>query len=517
MPIFPRGVRNNGVGWPKPRRPPAPSTKDRMPRKRQSPPRSAGRRQPLQRALHTPRDNGTLAAALREFSRSPRYEILKHLLVGRYVAVEAATSPLHHTTFAALIERLDTEAVTETELEGLTPAEHDRLVSALTDLSRVTPEDSPPQLSPAAQTAPLEQSRPLGRSRHTEAPLLSSVQAERVLTDAIATLRASPHFPAIRFTRLGEFWQDDWARAPFEEALTLQQIAEMKVATLLEKRSLSQAKILHVVGAIEYAIGKSPGAASSNPSGETVPAAAAPEATVAPTLHTKTPPPTWAHTDLIELPPTATASLKYIQSLGVELREQRSPFGAVLAQIPATLSAAEAAVAWFRIESSHEVVAGLLRLPPDEVTRIDESARAKLSGLLSQLAPRERRYFEIALRHAAMPIEPLLHTLGGGNMDPADQSAVVRLLVTTLGAVHPVVHGRTLHRYYTLAPHAAEVILTSMVARLPRADEVVRRELAALLPFVPAKEAIALLETGAHFDTDAQEWREAITSATDGR
>jgi len=422
--------------------------------------------------------------------------------VGRYVAVEAATSPLHHTTFEALIERLNEGEAFAEKLRELTPAEHARLVQALTDLC----EQAQPELQPESPAAALKSLRP----RHVNHTILSSVQAERMLTDAIAALRDSPRFPSIRFAKLGEFWQDDWARAPFEEALTLQQMVDMKVAALLEKRSLSHAKILHVVGALEHASGKSPGVSAPTPNGETGPVAEPPVGAIrAP----ETPRHTWTHADLADLPPTATASLKYIQTLGAELTRHRSPLEAVVGQIPSTLSAAEAAVAWFRIDSPHDVVASLLRLPLDEVAGLTESARNKLGTLFSQVAPLERQSFDIALRHAAMPLEPLIHTIGGGNVDHADLCAVLRLLVTTLGAVHPVVHGRTLHRYYTLAPQAAEMIIDNVVVRLPRSDEAVRRELALLLPFVPESEATALLGTRARLDTDVKEWR--VTESID--
>lgn len=75
-------------------------------------------------------------------------------------------------------------------------------------------------------------------------------EAESQLFNTLRTLKASPLFKKVRSRLVGDFWDVDWVRAPFEESLTMHQIAEVDFETLVKKRSFTPAKMMGVAEAI---------------------------------------------------------------------------------------------------------------------------------------------------------------------------------------------------------------------------------------------------------------------------
>lgn len=417
--------------------------------------------------------------------------MLKHLLVGRYIAIEAPTSPLHQTTFETLIEGLDEPSLLPAELNNISSGERDRLITALVDLSR-----------PAVAPSPPADPAPSGgrRSPHTDGPVLSSIQAERLLTDAVAALRVSPRFAEIRFARLGEFWRDDWARAPFEEALTFQQLADLKITALLEKRSFGHAKVLAVIGAIEHAIGRSSEPAPATATVEPSPTQPKPVALSSPR------PQGWGDAGRATLPSHTTATLHYLESLATDSTLTTTPIGAIITHLPHTLSPLEAVVVWFHLESPLDVVASLVRLAPPECARVFGSAREKLDRLFTTVAPETRQSWEIALRHAAVPLQVLLRSAGATRYNHAGLESIARILIGALGGVHPLAFGHTLPGYYTLTPSAVELIIAKIVAGLPQNFDSVALELTTLLPWMERDDTEKLLRLRATHDETTKRW-----------
>jgi len=191
---------------------------------------------------------GELEEAVSRLAESPRFDFLKNLIVAEFTDSRKAT-PLGGITFGDLRDRLRTTESLGEDIAQLSPADHQKLLKTISELGGLgAPEPSPS--APESQPLPAPERPP-----RSEPPILSSVEAERRLTDAISALKSAPNFHLIKFSRLGDFWQEGWPRAPFEEALTLQQITEMKVAVMLEKRSFGPTKILNFVRALERAVG----------------------------------------------------------------------------------------------------------------------------------------------------------------------------------------------------------------------------------------------------------------------
>ncbi len=83
---------------------------------------------------------------------------------------------------------------------------------------------------------------------------LSSVAQEQLLTNILNELAAWPQLEVYGNEALGKFWVDKNVRAPFEELITLRQLAHMSVRSLLAKRSMTGEKIVAITNAAKQAM-----------------------------------------------------------------------------------------------------------------------------------------------------------------------------------------------------------------------------------------------------------------------
>ncbi len=436
---------------------------------------------------------GELEEAVSRLAESPRFDFLKNLIVAEFTDSRKAI-PLEGLTFGDLSDRLRTTESLGDDIARLSPADHQKLLKTISDLGGLEAPQPPPTLPESAPRAAPE------RAPQPEAPILSSVEAERRLTDAISALKSAPNFHLIKFSRLGDFWQEGWQRAPFEEALTLQQITEMKVPVMLEKRSFGPTKIFNFVRAIERAVGGdriplvtngvAPIPAQSN-------IGAAPSAPHTPSFWT---PPG------VKLPAHATATLRYLENLAATTAGDAHPLARVLTRLPSVLTAPETAVAWLRQDSDNDIVASLMHLSPLATIDFLESANNKLTALFREVAPSESRSWLLALQSPGISLEELLSVYPATTLPAEASAALGRMILAALGATHPQIFGQKLNRYYTVTADAAELVINNIVRNLPQADEQVTKELRALAPFIDPEELRPLLLLRAMFNERARMW-----------
>lgn len=181
-----------------------------------------------------------LKEALAIFSSSNRYSFLKALQLGRLIGDEASLSTIGELSCESLVE---TGAIGIATRFKLTAAQVERLAELLTALGNGA---EPGQLA-AGQVRAAPPEPPGGTA-------VNSVQAEQELKQGLEELRAHPGFAKVRGTTLSKFWDSSWARAPFEEALTLGQLADMDLALLFKKRTTSGTRAHTVTQAIERAL-----------------------------------------------------------------------------------------------------------------------------------------------------------------------------------------------------------------------------------------------------------------------
>ena len=208
------------------------------------------------------------SATLSKFAESSRAQVLKHLKIAYFLAdLQILDSRVAELTFNELIElgtfglcehtliKTDVLERLQDLLNNLVAGADDGILrdekmyavppSSLIDFSNGSafPSDGPLQLfhKPTA----------VGKSRSIPGPVLSSVESERLLIEGFDTIRNHPRIAEIGQRKLGEYWEADWLRAPFVEAMTFKQIAEMKLANLLEKRMINGDKIKGIILCIE--------------------------------------------------------------------------------------------------------------------------------------------------------------------------------------------------------------------------------------------------------------------------
>jgi hypothetical protein len=432
---------------------------------------------------------GELEEAIARLADSPRFDFLKNLIVAEFTAARKSP-PLTGVTFGDLSDRLrDSKSLGE-DIAMLTPEDHEQLLKTLSDLGA----------GPAAPLQPIPPPQETQRPSSQDGPRLSSVEAEQRLTAAITALRNAPDFHRIKLFRLGDFWDEGWPRAPFEEALTLQQITEMKVAVMLEKRSFNGVKILNVVHALERA------SASVTPSKHIDASTGLEEQARTNRQISVTPELTFADRTNTKLPAHAVAALRYLETLIATHGNSEHPLARLLANLPATVTAPEIAVAWFRQDSTNDVVATALQLAPVITKELFASANTKIAKVFHEVAPREHRSWLLALQGPGITLDHLLSPYPAEPLPLEVNSGLGRIVLSALGATHPTIFGHTCERYYTKTGEAAELVVRRLLNALPLPAQQVTDELAALLPFFDAAEIRSLIAQHATFNEREQVW-----------
>lgn len=76
-------------------------------------------------------------------------------------------------------------------------------------------------------------------------------EAEAKLRDVLTQVKSAPFFPVIAGRTLGEYWDDNEDRSPFEEAFTIKQLADFDLNILFRKRTMNSNKVCLMIQALE--------------------------------------------------------------------------------------------------------------------------------------------------------------------------------------------------------------------------------------------------------------------------
>ena len=120
---------------------------------------------------------------------------------------------------------------------------------------------SPPELEPVQTQGfedlpyvPLsnkESGARVAKEKVLAGPMLNSIEAEKKLLAAFSKIKQHPRGQEFHHHTLDQYWNNEWIRAPFVEALTFKQLAEMKLSNLLDKRTISQHKIQGILKCVD--------------------------------------------------------------------------------------------------------------------------------------------------------------------------------------------------------------------------------------------------------------------------
>lgn len=191
-----------------------------------------------------------LSEALQEFASSSRFNFLKTLQVGRFLRDDSqSVGVVSGFTFEKLVE-LGTRKIAK--LRWLNDEQEQTLVSLLRALTNGENEVSlaPPRIS----TRPPFPTN--DNDEESSEETLGSVEVEQRLRKYLQQLRGHPDFTSVSSQPIGNFWGEHWPRAPFEEALTLEQMAEMDLTIILKKRTMTNQRIDRMARAAECALAR---------------------------------------------------------------------------------------------------------------------------------------------------------------------------------------------------------------------------------------------------------------------
>ena len=180
-----------------------------------------------------------LRGAVEAFKSSRRYMVLKNLQLGRIVPEECH---FPDELGALTLEQLVAGGVDSLARLHLTPVQHDSLIELLRSLS-AEEEILAPSTSHEAED-----------SASVQHPQIGSIQLELLLRQHLSQITSHERYGDVRRRAIGEFWDSAWTPAPFEEALRIEQLANMDVAVLFKKRSVNDNRIYLLCQALDRVV-----------------------------------------------------------------------------------------------------------------------------------------------------------------------------------------------------------------------------------------------------------------------
>ena len=403
-----------------------------------------------------------LSRTLQRFAASSRFNFLRSLQVGRFIdrsSNDTSLGVIEEFTFEKLIE-LGSKKLSK--LRWLDAKQTQVLIRLLNGLSQS-----------GGDSASTE-------SGEEEESTISSVEAERKLREAITAYKSHPHSGVVSDRPLGAFWRKSWARSPFEEALTLSQLASLDLPTLLKKRTMTTKRIAMIAEAVESAVAEINKSAADNNELEDEVESLPEEVTHL--RRSRTPQTnlhlTWAAT-VSDLRPekSAAPTLFEVQLNAVPVGDD--PTVEMFRTIIRTLSAEE----FVELLDSDSV----------ESSPSLEAARNKLSDALWSSHSAVLGIWKAALSAPGIDVKVLIQPLLElGFLAPAAHSGAA-VVLSALGAVECSAFGVDLTGYWTLSPKLIEAALKQVISALPMAEADLLSTLGQILPTLPRVELLQAL------------------------
>lgn len=438
------------------------------------------------------------AVAMDNFRNSARYELLQPLPLAQFIKGPAAG--LRILKSKSLSEIVETGVFNLCKSAKLTNASLKKLTEIFFKLQGDPATTVPPV---KAKVFSLPHLRAVTDRSKPVPPVMSSVEAEEKLETAIRKLRLFARFDDIAESRLGDYWDRDMVSAPFEESLTFRQFSEMKVRSLLEKRSFGPAKIQGVLAAIEKALGQPKACAVLEKAVEATALDSPPTIEEMSALSAAAV--LW-ETGEEKIPRHALMLLRLYEYQAGRAATSTGPLAKLLREMPRKLSAQEFLITWLLQEYREEIVAQLLEIDRNEVVNASDSAYKKLDRLISAVASELRSYWEIALRGPGIGSEKLIEIFREPLVDEDFQIGICQILLSSTGARHPIVFGEDLSHYWSKSPSALQMSITALIAALPKSDEALQEEVEALFPFFEKSVILSVLRRQAFFRERDRTW-----------
>lgn len=445
-----------------------------------------------------------LEGALRALQISPRYEFVRLLraqeLLGSkdkgYEAFEALT----------IEDLIRGGAQKILAIPSLSSARCKLLISILEGLAgepaHLDSESSRTQLSdeilPPSHALEFLPRREKPLSPKEDLPVMASTEAELKLMDLIRKLKNAPHFEKIKELYLKDFWLPEWPSAPFEQAMTLKQVAELNIESVLKKRSFSGQKVTAFMQALERSI-TAPFVAGSAADSPDTPSSLSLRASLS-NSHEEI----WRLKDS-PLPGYAKSALRNFEAAGYQPKSPHSLLR-IMKRVPHILAAEDFWLLWIQEEHPEHwrdlIESSLLSRSESTLP----SARELLLKELLLSCPDIHYHWLSALSAPGITLDALVHAHIDEGCDAALQTVFARVLLSSLGAAHPSYHGVIAKECWTKAFKSFERIMDGALLTLPRPDQEMIEELRALLPFFSLETLTSALHTRARLNPASRIW-----------
>lgn len=438
-----------------------------------------------------------LAAALGRFSESPRAALLENLLITALAPKgEKISKRLSSLTIRDL---LAAEIKSFLEKAKISSADVKVLISIITPLTDEPPGTSEAESNPNFSSDPSLGIIPPPTQRISRLPGaigLSSVESELRLSNLLNRLRAAPELKELFHRRIGEYWEEGWVRAPFEETLTFGQLADLKPRALLEKRSFTPQKLLHLISAVEKGIDSTGSKFGS----------------------VKTPQPQVSTTDIKALdisnwiaegskyPAAVSASLTMFAHEVANLGADPGLIKDLLSEIPVHLSAQEYLSAVLLEEFDLGTASTLLKTDPNTTQELATSCYGKITALFKVNNTPLAASCTSLLLQPAVPISKIEQVLFGESCSAAFRTTLSSIFARALGAAPIMIGGTSDRRYWATSQNAPERILRLLISGLPKTDSELRIEASTLFPLVPFEQVAEWISGWASLNEPDQRW-----------
>jgi len=447
-----------------------------------------------------------LSTALQQFSESPRAALLENLLItalapkGKRISKQLSSLTIRDLLTAEIKSFLEKTKITAADVKVL--------ISIITSLIDENTASNEARSNQSLNSDPTLGIIPPSNQRTSRLPGtigLSSVESELRLANLLSRLRSAPGLKELSFQRIGEYWEEGWVRAPFEEALTFGQLADLKPRALLEKRSFTAQKLLHLINAVERGID-----------------------TTAHKSRTPNPDQAQHHSHGLkafdisswlnegsEYPATVSASLTMFAHEVSNMGSDNGSIKDLLMELPPRLSAREYLAAVLLEELDLGTASTLLKIDPNTIHELAASCYRKIAELLKASSSQVALSCTSLLLQPAVPVSKIEQSLFNDSFSPVFRSTLSCIFARALGASPVTIKGTLYRKYWASTPQAAERVLQLLISGLPKSDSELRVEASALFPLISFEQIAEWISGWASLNEREKRWQKAISPSLD--
>lgn len=308
--------------------------------------------------------------------------------------------------------------------------------------------------------------------------------AQIELSRALELLSSSGALDRIGKKVLKDYWQQDWPRAPFEEVLTFKQLAGLDLSSLLKKRAFTAEKMLAVSKVIDRAVGS-----AQQPNTALVASSEAQPLSYECARFKAS-----NHHSFVAVCTRAA----YEQAAHLA---PNSGFGLILKGMIASSHVDEIIAALVSASMPSLAASALLEITPNELEELNRIGCAEVFQIAQNLAPNLLAQLEAALHAPAASEAILLGALSSKHISEVLQLAVMRVLLGSMQARHPLLFGEKLPGFWSKSERSAELLLRGVMSGLPKSEAELLEDLENLIEGVEPQVLInAILRGGARRD-----------------